>query len=459
MIDLRLGDCLDIMRGMDADSVDAVVTDPPYGLSFMGKDWDHGVPGIHFWSEALRVAKPGAYLLAFGGTRTYHRLVCAIEDAGFEIRDMIEWVYGSGFPKSLDVSKAIDKAAGAEREVIGQGPFSARRPHADHDKQGLTFADDSYIRPAGHDVTAPATDAAREWSGWGTALKPAHEPIVVARKPLSEATVAANVMQWGTGALNIDVGRVETNWNNESSVRHGHTNKECASEGITGWGANRMHAEPHANGRFPANLITDGSAEVVAMFPQAQSGGIGKSKQRGCFEGGHGGTSGNFYMDTGSAARFFKSCPLDDDDYPPLYYCAKASKAERDAGCGGIPSEVQRYVNNRRCKKCGHQQVSGSPCKCDVPEWEVVETPRVARNGHPTVKPLSLMRYLITLCTREGVTVLDPFMGSGTTGVACVQLGRNFIGCDNVAEYVEIAKRRIEAAQPVAIELPLMVSA
>jgi hypothetical protein len=189
------GDCRKAMCEMQPESVDAIVTDPPYGLSFMGKGWDHGVPGVEFWTEAMRVAKPGAHLLAFGGTRTYHRLACAIEDAGWEIRDCVMWVYGSGFPKSHDVSKAIDKAAGAEREVVGQ--YASFRPneHADTKYNGN-------LHTSGN-ITAPATNAARQWSGWGTALKPAWEPIIVARKPLV-GTVAANVMQHGVGGINVD---------------------------------------------------------------------------------------------------------------------------------------------------------------------------------------------------------------------------------------------------------------
>jgi hypothetical protein len=197
------GDCLDEMRAMAANSKDAIVCDPPYGLQFMGKNWDHGIPGAAFWHAALRVAKPGAHLVAFGGTRTFHRLACAIEDAGWEIRDTLMWLYGSGFPKSRDVSKAIDEEAGAERDVIGLSPHSAARSAG-------TLANGN-SRPSGYNnggegeriLTAPATDLARQWEGWGTALKPAWEPIILARKPLA-GTVAATVSQYGTGALNID---------------------------------------------------------------------------------------------------------------------------------------------------------------------------------------------------------------------------------------------------------------
>ncbi len=220
------GDCLEVMAGLPENSLDACVTDPPYGLSFMGKSWDHAVPGPDYWREVLRVLKPGAHLLAFGGTRTNHRMVCAIEDAGFEIRDSLQWIFGSGFPKSLDVSKAIDKAAGAERKVVGRKA----------DPRYLSSANAASGSPMGNIsprvnggvnyeragfVTAPATDAAREWSGWGTALKPAYENITCARKPLSEKTVAANVLRWGTGALNIDASRIHAEDAQEGRLRHG----------------------------------------------------------------------------------------------------------------------------------------------------------------------------------------------------------------------------------------------
>ena len=206
-------DCLDAMRAMPDASIEAIVTDPPYGLSFMGRDWDHGVPGVPFWIEALRVAKPGAHLVAFGGTRTYHRLACAIEDAGWEVRDCLSWLYGSGFPKSLNVSKAIDKAAGAEREVVGT---KLGRPGMAKDGSNQRSGFDAAFgagagKPMATDITAPTTDAARQWQGWGTALKPAWEPIILARKPLI-GTVASNVTAHGTGAINVDACRIGERW-------------------------------------------------------------------------------------------------------------------------------------------------------------------------------------------------------------------------------------------------------
>ena len=217
---IHCGDCREVLPTFGAESFDACVTDPPYGLEFMGKDWDHGIPGVPFWEAVKRVLKPGAHLLAFGGTRTHHRLMCAIEDAGFEIRDTVCWLYGTGFPKSLDVSKAIDKAAGAEREVVGTKlgqPGYSLAP----DKGRGTYSPDGRDSEVECAVTSPATDAARQWDGWGTALKPAWEPIVLARKPLT-GTVAANVQEHGTGALNIDGCRIEADDIDTSRMQRQH---------------------------------------------------------------------------------------------------------------------------------------------------------------------------------------------------------------------------------------------
>lgn len=381
-----LGDCAEKMRDLAPNSVDAIVTDPPYGLSFMGRNWDHGVPGEAFWREALRVAKPGAHLLAFGGTRTYHRLACAIEDAGWEIRDCIMWVYGSGFPKSMDVSKAIDKMKGAQRtEVIGLRHRNVK-PYDDGNgwNANNTTGDYQYM--------APATPEAAEWQGWGTCLKPAVEPIVVARKPL-EGTVAANVLKYGTGGINIDGCRVPTS--DELSTHGDSRLREEKSAQVYGSykPAKRGQTDGQKLGRFPANLVHDGSDEVLALFPDT-----GKSSGGGGFKAA---ATGGIYWnyspkdnpknvglgDEGSAARFF--------------YCAKASRSERGEG-----------------------------------------------NVHPTVKPIALMRWLVRLVTRKGGLVLDPFMGSGTTGVAAVEEGMRFVGIERDEHYMEIATRRIAGAKP-----------
>lgn len=395
MIRILQGDCREVMTTLPDASVDSIVTDPPYELGFMGKGWDRtGVANdAETWRQALRVLKPGGHLLAFSGTRTYHRMVCAIEDAGFEVRDQIGWLYGSGFPKSLDVSKAIDKAAGAEREVVGSGRWAGRESGADLGRMN----DDAWQGGAARVETAPATDAARQWAGWGTALKPAWEPVCVARKPLA-GTVAANVLQHGTGALNIDGCRV--------SFANGETTGSAASAGLGagyeahnkegrkyGNGLGGIVAQPHELGRWPANVIHDGSDEVLAAFPAEAGSFTGKPTKpsNGLFGKRSVGPNGD--ASRGSAARFF--------------YTAKASGDDRNEGLGR------------------------------------------ARNTHPTVKPTDLMRYLCRLVTPPGGVVLDPFMGSGSTLKAAELEGFDAIGIELQAEYIEIAKRRVASDAPL----------
>ena len=363
----------------------------PYGLAFMGKRWDYDVPSVELWQECLRVLKPGGYLLAFAGTRTQHRMAVRIEDAGFEIRDMIAWVYGSGFPKSLDVSKAIDKAAGAEREVVGTKSAGASSLERRRRVELGYRKNETQCKPESIPVTTPATEAAKQWEGWHTALKPALEPITVARKPLC-GTVAENVLQWGTGALNVDGCRVGTDIVVWGGARGG-SDDPTQSKGRN-YRLCKGSARP-VEGRWPANLIHDGSDDVLSSFPITTSGkepangfrrnarkkrvgiyGLGK----GLWDEPHDG--GTIYGDSGSAARFF--------------YCAKANKKDRGEG-----------------------------------------------NNHPTVKPTDLMRYLVRLVTQPSGIVLDPFMGSGSTGKACVLEGFNFVGIEKNPEYVAIAKTRI----------------
>ena len=372
-VTLYHGDCGEILPGLPDESVSAVVTDPPYGLAFMGKRWDYDVPAVEVWAECLRVLKPGGHLLAFAGTRTYHRMACAIEDAGFEIRDMIAWVYGSGFPKSLDVSKAIDKAAGAERET---GPVDEASAKLLVNQRG------EYTTAAGWSagsrkvtIDPPATPEAKHWQGWGTALKPALEPITVARKPLI-GTVAKNVLQHGTGAMNVDGCRVGTEVLPEAT----------AGQAKIGTFERGVMVTPERTGRWPANLIHDGSEEVTGLFPETGAAkqadrGAGKG-ETGCF-GVYGGDPGvRGHNDAGgSAARFF--------------YTAKADKSDRGPG-----------------------------------------------NNHPTVKPLDLMRYLVRLVCPIGGVVLDPFSGSGTTLAAAQAEGCLAIGVEREAAYCEIIKGR-----------------
>ena len=286
------------MKEMPDNSVDSIVTDPPYELGFMGKRWDSsGIAfNIEVWQEALRVLKPGGHLIAFSGSRTYHRMAVAIEDAGFEIRDQIMWVYGSGFPKSLNVSKAIDKAAGAEREVVGTKTAGIGTGKS----YGKIVGEREEIKTNLVDITAAATDAAKQWNGWGTALKPAHEPIVLARKPLV-GTVANNVLTYGTGGLNIDASRVE---GKVPSVPMA----EWTRSGTTGATDQRNGemSQPHSQGRWPANFIHDGSDEVLELFPDTASGKPAGQKNIGNgYHGNFGSIEVTGFGDSGSAARFF----------------------------------------------------------------------------------------------------------------------------------------------------------
>ncbi len=369
---ILIGNCKESIKALEDNSIDSIVTDPPYELGFMGKSWDKS--GIAYdvvlWKECLRVLKPGGHLIAFSGSRTYHRMAVAIEDAGFDIRDQIMWIYGSGFPKSMDIAKAIDKSEGVEFET---------KP-----AEGVGFmnaGDGDYNTTKNQMIRiGEMSDKAKQWEGWGTALKPAHEPMVLARKPI-EGTVAQNVLAHGTGGLNIDASRIPAgedhakNCNRTSAKSH--------------WGSGEGVAiEANAAGRFPANIIHDGSEEVLEHFPHTTSGKPGVIRQAVNTGTAYGkesreaGTLMTGFGDSGSAARFF--------------YCAKPSKKE----------------------------------KGDF-------------NNHPTVKPIELMRHLVKMVTPVGGVVLDPFLGSGTTGVAAVKDHFNFIGCELSPEFAAIAERRI----------------
>jgi DNA modification methylase len=353
MIDLRHGDCLEVLKTMPENSVDAVVTDPPYGFSFMGKKWDYQLPSIDIWKEVLRVLKPGGHLLAFGGPRTYHRLACGIEDAGFEIRDQIQWLFGSGFPKSLNVSIAIDKQKGLMK-ARGKA-FVTAGAGSREDIQETS----GWEKDPGH---KSISDEAKQWQGFGTALKPANEPICLARKPLSESTVAKNVLKWGTGGLNIDGCRMPT-------------------------------------GRFPSNLILSHSPhctdEACDMFecPIALL-----DEQSGDKCGANGGSGGFDWSKSGVNLK--KKCQIDKPGGASrFFYCAKVSSKER----GGED------------------------------------------NKHPCVKPIKIMTYLCRLITPPNGIILDPFMGSGSTGMAALKEGFSFIGVEKEKEYFEIAEKRIQS--------------
>ena len=406
-----LGDCRVRLKELADNSIDSIVTDPPYELGFMGKSWD--ASGIAYdvtvWQECLRVLKPGGHMLAFSGSRTYHRMACAIEDAGFQIRDQIMWVYGSGFPKSLNIGKAIDKAAGAEREVIGH-TVSGKILRANGQNERPYQQGQERIE---HDVTAPATEEAKQWDGWGTALKPAHEPIVMARKPL-DGTVANNVLTHGVGGINIDGCRVATDDKWEATGRQS-APSQTLQGGVDG-SLNVSVSSSHLLGRFPANFIHDGSDEVLELFPNTKGGTWNTTKGARHFNNDGeptGYETSKSDISVGSAARFF--------------YCAKAGKKDRNEGLD--KSFEPRKSDTRDAVGAGI--------------WEKMNAPH--QNHHPTVKPTDLMRYLCRLVTPPNGTVLDPFTGSGSTGKAAVLEGFNFIGVEQSAEYIEIAKARVNS--------------
>jgi site-specific DNA-methyltransferase (adenine-specific) len=488
---IAVGDMREVLAGAQ-DSVDAIVTDPPYGLEFMGKGWDRGVPGVEFWQACLRVLKPGGHLVAFGGSRTHHRLWCAIEDAGFEMRDMILWMYGSGFPKSLDVSKAIDKAAGAERRLLRVDRSIAR-------KDGRRGA--SLGRQVGQTgaITAPTTDAAHQWEGWGTALKPAFEPILLARKPLSEPTVAANVLRWGTGAINVDGCRLGDQAKSFQDHREDKVQRSAYGKyGVSDYDGSR--------GRWPANLILSHAPDCHEVGtrkvkggndPRTASGGV---KRTGIFgdrnegmreQGGYADADGK---ETVEAWECVEDCPvrmLDEQsgerpvsgaaklggvsryerggsaapgmfgatggepaEWPNdaggasrFYYTAKASRFERergvDTGAWFDPQDGDGSV----------QPVSGAEAVEREQDTDGLNSPRAGAgrtadqvwNAHPTVKPLSLMRWLVRLITPSGGLVLDPFCGSGSTLVAALQEGMRALGVDVDEKYCKVAWKRVQA--------------
>ena len=430
-IDLRVGDSLIVLKELEDNSVDSVVTDPPYGLKFMSKKWDYDVPTTELWKEVIRVLKPGGHLLSFSSARTYHRMAVAVEDAGFEIRDQIMWVYGSGFPKSHNIGKSYDKKMGNEREVVGDNPNT--RPNS--------AGDDNQTHEYGHTGAAKLTKGTSPYEGWGTALKPAHEPIVLARKPF-KGTVVDNVIKYGTGGINIDKSRVVHTDDVDLHTMKGQSKSKAMPSGGTDEEATvKLYKD---EGRFPANFIHDGSDEVVEHFPDTK-GKVG-IQNNGCVEYKDGDWSGRGETrkssmtggtsDNGSAARFF--------------YCAKVSKSERNAGLddsftGNHQDWVKRDWGTDICNTCGKsaKDRGSGICSCETPDWRKQQhIPN--KNNHPTVKPVKLMSYLVNLITPVGGTVLDPFVGSGSTGMACKANGYNFIGIDLDEEYINITKTRID---------------
>jgi DNA modification methylase len=379
------GDSLEVLKDFEDNYFDSVVTDPPYGLAFMGKKWDYDVPEVELWKEVYRVLKPGGHILSFAGSRTYHRMAVNIEDAGFEIRDMLGWLYGSGFPKSHNIGKAVDKLQGNEREVVGKKIHSQKGVRVAEER--TTIGAGAFGEPREGEITKGNS----KWEGWGTALKPAHEPIVMARKPLSEKTVARNVMEHGTGGINIDGCRID-NITKKEKNRTPQRQSNNPNIDLGGMRAGQEQSMYNNEGRFPANIIHDGSEEVLEVFEES--------------------------------SRFF--------------YCAKASKAERNMGLDELSTKqttgggggIGNYLDdvNSASGKYGSEK---------APQ----------KNYHPTVKPIKLMEYLVRLVTPKEGIVLEPFAGSGTTLIACKQQGFNYIGIEQEQEYCDIAEARLKGVQ------------
>jgi DNA modification methylase len=421
------GNSLDLLPTLADNSIDAIVTDPPYELGFMGKTWDNsGIAySLELWQQCLRVLKPGGHLLAFSGSRTYHRMVVSIEDAGFEIRDMISWISNKTFPKSLNIGKAIDKAAGAERKVVGVNQNVVR------ESKVLGGSDFGGFTQANANITAPATDDAKKWDGWGTGLKPTVEPIVMARKPV-EGTVANNVLTYGTGGLNIDASRIkgltekELNW----TPQRQHSENPIQFGGAKSGDVVSMYK---AEGRWPANLILDEQAAELldeqsgtSRSPKTYVRGVGTLEgERVAYAniGEVAGTESKNYGDSGGASRFF--------------YVAKASKRDRNEGLEELPLGQSKFGNQK-------QTVEGSLNSKHRGE------PR--QNFHPTVKPTELMQYLVKLVTPPGGTVLDPFTGSGSTGKAAILEGFDFIGIELTEDYWPIIEGRLKHAEAKVAE-------
>jgi DNA modification methylase len=501
------GDCLDVLRTLPDASVDAVVTDPPAGIAFMGKKWDHDKGGRTAWiawmaeiaAECLRVLKPGGHALVWALPRTSHWTATAWEDGGFEIRDRVAHVFGSGFPKSMDVSKAIDKAGGDSQDHLEARKALAREIREKREMSGVTRSDLALWFPQYSAVTAnwerqddgfrvpsedaysvlvsrlgvadnwrgmvraedlrrlesdngqdrrndgtviglghsgrewsATTEAAKQWQGWGTALKPAMEDWWLCRKPLI-GTVAENVLRHGVGGLNIDACRIPAN---DGVPLFGNGRREAVSSYADGLGCDGRTGEVSHAGRWPANLVYDGSDEVVALFPDSkgQQGDLKGHKNdrqppNGCFGKMAPANDHQARGDSGSAVRFFQACPPDIEG-DRLYYCPKASRADRNEGLDDPGPQFQHGATLRK-----------------------IENTRTTGNGHPTVKPTSLMRYLCRLITPNGGLILDPFMGSGSTGKSAIMEGFRFIGIEQDAEYCEIARRRLaHAAANVGVQ-------
>ena len=503
-VKLMLGDNIEKLRELPDNFVDSIITDPPYGLSFMNKKWDYDVPSIDFWKEALRVLKPGGHVLSFGGTRTYHRMVVNMEDAGFEIRDQIMWVYGSGFPKSHNIGKAIDKIEGNDREIVREETtsFKVNNTKENNVINVGTFANNfsKQTDENGYRINT-ITKGQSDYEGWGTALKPANEPICVARKPISEKTIADNVLKHGTGGINIDGCRVGTDDKLGREFKVGGQTLGAGQYGLNDGRKTKptnnlegtYHDDTKGLGRFPANLIIECTCDEV--IPGNKGEVVKSNRKRGLIEewdGGHrkkpieaidnyndkgdihtnpdcpcrlldeqsgigistkykttlpkiagnnifnGGNNGNGrteimtdsgFNDAGGASRFF--------------YVAKVSKKERNMGLDNFEEKEMPHGAQDKCGKCNKQFLApkNSQCVCEEPE----RLNSTKKNTHPTIKPINLLTYLVRLITPQNGIVMDCYMGSGSTGIAALLEGFQFIGMEMDEEYFNIAEARIDS--------------
>jgi site-specific DNA-methyltransferase (adenine-specific) len=461
---LLLGDNIQLMKTIEDNSIDSVVTDPPYGLSsivkrfgksnskdaqfgtdgvfkrsskgFMGKEWDADVPSVEFWKEVYRILKPGGHILSFGGTRTYHRMATAIEDAGFEIRDQLQWIYASGFPKSHNIGKAIDKIQGNEREVIGTSISGISKAFT---KEGWGYGSDEVIKTKGKSI----------YEAWGTGLKPANEPICLARKPISERTIALNVIKHGTGGINIDGCRIE--YTSSKDEKHQQNIRKGIGDFFGGAGKS-ICVDSVSTGRFPSNVLIDESIGEILD----EQGGL---KNQGHWSNTNTNGFGEF---GGGESTYYGTGEKDKSKIgaSKFFYVPKVSKKERNMGLETF-EEKQRsgqsdkglYSSSPYCIDCG-KTINGTNDHSNCKEGlEYKPSTKTTKNIHPTVKPIQLMSYLVKLITPIGGTVLDPFMGSGSGGIATLLEGFNFVGMEQDPEYFEIATARIKEYESY-LEIP-----
>ncbi len=446
----QMGDCLELLKELPDNSIETCICDPPYGIVFMGREWDKGLPSVEIWAEVLRIVKPGGTLLSFGGTRTFHRLACHIEDAGWEIRDCISWMYGTGFPKSLNLAKTIDKA----KRGCPQGGPDPTSPNSGKFKSGCTAESPlgrhhgagpgGFMKEQGVKDERELCEEAQRWNGWGTSLKPAWEPLIVAMRPI-EKTFADNAEQWGVAGLNIDAARIpHTTIQGGNLALNPHLREKiaggCGGQIIATEEDRRFNVQ-HNKGRWPANIVLQHHSDCgtenchedcpIRLLDEqtgtltSGTGAMKKSSAAGYQGNAYGkesrlpGTPNIEYGDSGGASRFF--------------YCAKAARGERNLGC--------EHLFWKKGKNVYHL--------IDEEAWKSLpQNQRAVGNIHTTVKPLKLMEYLCKLTsTPTGGTVLDPFAGSGTTGVAAINVGRKFIGFDNDITACVIAEARLAHAK------------